>query len=557
MKKTATVTLVTTLLAMLVFTAIPPASASPSGGTAVGVTGVSWFSANSTEQAVPGMSDIPLFVQFQTAATMQNLTVKVNLTAYEPGVFNYSYIMGPDSGVQDIYNFGAVPAGTSLTAEQTVNISSNAPDGIYLENLTYTYGNATAHFYGNASFQLPVQGTVNIESPSASFGTQSSPIEAVPGMENIPVTVLLENSGNSPVSNVSVSYSPQGVFAGPAQSTTVPAFGSYSEIPVTFMASISSNATAGSIYGQNLSVEYLGTTHQVHFTLPVTGTSNLSMVDYFTNPPIIYQGQKFISMTIVAANSGDAYARNVNVSLTSTDFSILTNPYNVPAFPSESLQNFTFLMNADNVTGSTLVKLNLGNESVEIPVTLHSYGSYSITKTVPDLHTGASSQELSFNITNTGNTTLYDFTVYYLSPSVISVHVPSSNPLASLKSGNETFAQISPGETVTATYLVDTSSSASFTIYPGQLAISWHLNNTATTFHKTYTFNQKVTPTSIQNLKGALTFTPLNIAVLAVIIALIIGLVAVARRGSRSRKKAKKHGVTGEEKEEKKGGEGE
>lgn len=539
MIKTTTVSIVTILLATTIFAFMAPANAT-SGSQPLGVTGVAWFGQNSTQQAVPGMNEIPLFVSFETTATLQNLTVWENLSAYSPGIFNYSYVMGANANVNNIYNFGYIPAGTALVVEQTVNISSRAPNGIYLENLSYSYGNTTQTFYGNVSFQLPLQGTVNIQSSGSLFGTSASPIIGTPGMNNIPLTVILENTGNSPVSNVSIKYTPSGNLSGKTQNTVISAFEPFGVVPLTFTVSINGNSEVDQAYGQNLTVSYLGSTHKVSFSVPITGYSNLSLVSFYTNPPVIYQGQKYISLTLVAVNSGNSFATNVNVSVRSGQFSVLTNSYNLPVFPSGTIQNFTFLLNAHNYTGEASIEANLAGSTLVLPVYLHSYGSYKITQDIPALHTGATSQPLSFNITNTGNVTLYDFTLYYLSPSVVSIHVPSSNPLASLTSGNVTFSSISPGQTVTATYLVDTSSSAAFSTYSAQLAISWRTNQSAGAFHKTYNFNQTVAPTGIQNLKGMFTFTPLNIAVLVVILALIIGLVAVARRGRKARKKAEK-----------------
>lgn len=533
MKKSIITIVVVLLLATVLSGFSGQANAATPTASPLTVTGVSWFSSNSTQQVVPGMNDVPLFVSFYSAVTESNLTVSLNLSAYSPGVFNYSYIVGPNSNVNEQYFIPELPAQTTTTIEQTVNISSDAPNAIYLENLTFSIAGATSVTYGNDSFNLPVAGTVNMVSPTAYFGTQSDPLIGTPGMSNVPLTVMVENTGNSAATNVSVSYTPAGSLSGMTQHTVISAIPAYQAIPVTFLASVKDNASISQVYGQNITVSYYGSSHVVPFTVPVTGTSNISIVNYYTNPPVIFQDQKFIALTLVTENSGSSFAKNVTVSVSSPQFNVTTNAYKISYFPSGTLMNFTFLMNADNYTGLSHLSVTLGSEVKTISLNLHSYGSFSVSSDIPALHTGATKQVISFNVTNTGSVTLYDFTLHLLSPSVISLHIPSSNPLAALTETNVTFAQISPGQTVMATFLVDTSSSASFTTYPAQLAISWVLNTSTTSFHQTYNFNEKVTPTGVQSIQGMVTFTPLNIAVLILIIVLIVALAAVAGRGRR------------------------
>lgn len=502
------------------------------------VTGVSWFSTNSTQQVVPGMNDVPLFVTFFNTVAESNLTVSLNLSAYAPGVFNYSYIVGPNKNINEQYYFPELPGQTTTTIEQTVNISGNAPNAIYLENLTFSIAGSSAVTYGNDSFNLPVAGTVSMVSPMSFFGTQSAPLIGTPGMSDVPLTVMVENTGNSAATNVSVSYTPSGSLTGATQHTVISVVPAYQSIPLTFLASVKDNASINQVYGQNLTVSYYGTAHMVPFSVPITGTSSISIVNYFTNPPVIFQDQKFISLTLVTENSGSSFAKNVSVSVSSPQFNVTSNPYNISYFPSGTLMNFTFLMNAKNYTGISHLSVTLGSEVRAITLNIHSHGSFSISSSIPALHTGASKQVISFNVTNTGGVTLYDFTMHLLSPSVISLHIPSSNPLAALTETNVTFAQITPGQTVTATFLVDTSSSATFTTYPAQLAISWALNTSTMPFYQTYNFNEKVTPTGVQSIQGMITFTPLNIAVLILIIVLIVSLVALAGRGRRLKKEA-------------------
>ncbi len=276
------------------------------------------------------------------------------------------------------------------------------------------------------------------------------------------------------------------------------------------------------------------------FQVPVLGTPDLTLVNYFTNPPVIYQDQKFITLTAVVSNTGAGPAKNTQFWVNSSAFTSMTAPYNVAYMPSGYLENFTFLLNAMNTTGQENIYFHMGSQVVSIPVYLHNYGTLKITSSIPALTPGASSVLEQFNITNTGNHTMYGVNVHLLTPSVVSIHIPSSNPLAALTADNFTIAQLNPGQSVVVTYLVDVSSSAALQTYQAQIVVGWNLNNTMTQFHQTYNFNEKVTPTAIQQFTSNFTFTPLNIAVLFLVIILIIALIAVSARSRRMKKKLRK-----------------
>lgn len=304
------------------------------------------------------------------------------------------------------------------------------------------------------------------------------------------------------------------------------------------LVNIASNASQG-VYEVSLSISTNSTSGVVNIpvTVSVLGTPQLTLVNYYTNPPVIYQGQKFIQFTAVVSNTGAGPAKNMQFSLSSGGFTILTGAYNVSYLPSGTLANYTFLMDAHNTTGQNSLSFSMGSRSVSIPVYIHSYGALQITSSIPTLTSGASKALETFNITNTGNKTLVDLNVHLLSPSVVSIHVSSTNPLGALTADNFTFAELQPGQKVTVTYLVDVSSSAQTISYPAQLVVQWHLNDTAQQFYKTYNFNEKVSPTVIQKFTSSFAFTPLNIGVLALIIILIIALVAVSARSRRMKKK--------------------
>ncbi len=309
-------------------------------------------------------------------------------------------------------------------------------------------------------------------------------------------------------------------------------------IPVMQLVNISSNATQG-VYQIAITLNSTapGSTINIPVNVAVLGTPKLTLVNYYTNPPEIYQNEKFVQFTAVVSNTGVGPAKDTQFSLSSSAFNITTGAYNVSYLPSGMVTNYTFLMNAHNITGQTMLYFHMGSQTDAIPIYLHNYGTLRITSNLPTFTSGASKLLEVFNITNTGSNTLLDVNVHLLSPSVVSIHVSSSNPLGALTANNFTIAKLSPGQKITVTYIVDVSSSAQSMAYPAQLVVQWHLNNTANQFYQTYNFNESVSPTAIQQFKSSLTFTPLNITVLFVIVVLIIALIAVSARSRRIRKK--------------------
>ena len=537
--------LLISLSALAGFSMVSSAQAPTTANNAVMVTGTSWYSTNSSMQAVPGTNNVPLFVSFANSGALSpygNITefnVSVNLTAGTGSTFNYSYIVNNQyPGEATHYNFTGLPVGETFTIVQMVNISKFAGTNTYNEKLSYSFylqnGGTLTPYSGNTTISIPVLGTVNIVSPNSFFGTSSNELIGTPGMNNVPATVYLENTGNSPVTNLTISYNPSGPFSGEAQTTYVSAIPSYGAVPVNFLVNVSSNTGTG-LLPQTLNVTYNGLVHQVTFKLPVTGTSNLSVVNYFTNPPVIYQDQKFVQLTVITANSGSSFASDLNAYVTSGAFSSLTNPYYVSYYQSGAMYNFTFLLNAKNITGSAPVVFHLGKMQYTVPLYLHNYGAMKVSSTIPALHPGSSKSVLQFNITNTANVTLRDINIHLLSPSVISIHVSSSNPLGALTANNVTFSELQPGKTLTVTFLVDTDGNANTGTYNAQLVMTWRLNNTQSTFYNTYNFNEKVTPTAIQNLQNTLTLNQTNMIFLGIVILLIIVVIVLAVRG-RSRK---------------------
>lgn len=537
MKRSICRAIAAALVIVFVFAALGNASTTARAATENGllkVTGVSWYAPNSTELAVPGTNYVPLLVSFIVLANSSSGTVlnaSVNLTSQ----FAYSGVSG--GSAKTVISVSPVTQGGTYTLLQMVNISASAQDGLYTENLSYTItGGAVSPITGSSQFTLPLLGSVNLVSAGSEFGTPSAPILGTPGMKFVPLSVSIENTGNSPVTNVSATYTPAGYLYGSAQTTYISAMSPFGFEMLTFLVSISANATQGFVQ-QSIVMNYNGANHTLAFSVPVTGYSNISVVNYFTNPPAIYQNEKYITLTIYTANSGNSFSGPIAVSASSSSFEILTAPYLLPAYPEGAELNFTFLLDAMNHSGPAPVTVTIGSAAYVIPLYLKSEGEMVVASKIPVFNPGNSKQIELFTLTNAGNSTMYDISIHLLSPSIVSIHIPSSNPFAALTANNITFAELLPHQTIDVTFSVDTASNAPTGEYPAQLLVTWMYNDSSTVFHKTYAFSEVVSRSSIQQFTDTFTLNPLNGAILGVMIAVVAILAGLAVRGARRRRK--------------------
>lgn len=517
---------------LLVLLALAPAmsNAQTAKNDLMEIGGVSWYGSNTSYTVTPGSTYAPLYVTFiNGVGTVTDLSVNINLNG--SSVFQYSHISGSASEIME--NISYSTAGSSYTLVQPMNISSSAKTGIFTLRLHYSFVTNATLVTGNTSFPVPVLGSVNIIGTQSYFGSQSMPVIGTAGMKGIPLTVVIENTGSSFVQNVSVTYTPSGVFSGLQQSTQVSAIQAYGYTMLTFIVSINPG-TADGIYSQNLIASYNGMQKSVSFSVPVTGYSNVSLVTYYTNPPVIYENMKFIQLTAVFANSGNSFASSLNITASSSSFSILTQGYSIPYLKSGGIFNATFLINAPSASGNAVIRISDGTSSYNARIIVKSGGSIDITSSVPQMKPGQSQALESFTVQNNGNATIYDLGMYLISPSIISVHVSSSNPLSALTANNFTIGQLNPGQSFIVTFIVDVSTSALSGNYQSQLFMSYMLNGTLIKFTHTYNFVNSIQPTSIQSFENTLN---LSLPEFAVLIAIIVIIVAVVGYALRSRKK--------------------
>ncbi|WP_337860837.1 hypothetical protein [Ferroplasma sp.] len=309
----------------------------------------------------------------------------------------------------------------------------------------------------------------------------------------------------------------------------------------TIMQLVNINKSSeSSFYDENLSYYNSTISGNTTITIPV-GKPQIGIISYSTNPPVIYQNEKFIKLTVYTENTGTSSMKNVNVYITSPNYTIVSpSNYNISYYPLGKLLNFTFYIDAKNVTGNSPLEFHINQNVYTLNTYIHGNGKTSLSVAIENtrLISNTKKQLMVFYLNNTGTKSFIDIEIHMLSPEVISIYVSSSNPLGALTANNVTFAQIRPGESIKVTYLVDTSPGSAGT-YPVQLLVQYHFNNTAETFNKVFTYNQTIQPTTEKQISSTLT-EPLYAGMAALIIVILGAIVAVSVHNRRRTGKAKK-----------------
>jgi hypothetical protein len=314
--------------------------------------------------------------------------------------------------------------------------------------------------------------------------------------------------------------------SGVTQGTIISAIPAFGSVPVTFLVSITGNTTT---FYQNLTINYNGTSHTTEFKVIVPGYSNISLVNYYTTPPYIYQGEQFVLLKVALINGGNSISPPLNVSATSSAFSVSTTPYHLPGLNSGQLLNLTFLLNASMATGPADIYLHINSKTLTLTETILNKGSVELSSGPISVNSGTNGNLFEFTAKNNGTVTLMDLNFHILTPDLFYIDVPSSNPLGSLTANNITFAQLKPGQAITVTFVMDVESAATPGNYPSQLVVTYMLNDSSNQFLVTHNFNVSVTETPIQHLSSTTGLTYIVIAVVAVIV-VVFGVLIMRRR---------------------------
>jgi len=594
-----------------------------------------WFSLENPQLVEPGMNNVPLVVNFvvETPSTIYNLNVSVNATYNQ--YFNYSYIHGPNRDVRNYYNIPEANPGENFSIIQLLNISPQTPTGYYQMYLDYSYETSTSSYNGTVPFIVPVLGYAEPVIANAFFGTKNNSIYATSFMNNVPITVIIENMGNSPAFNLSVNFTPSYPLSGFNQLVPISGIPQYSAIPVTFLVNIG-NATekikqnlsitynngikrnltfslflagypsikisqsyinlgnvapskglngvpltlyiedasvvpatnvtvvfhpkyplAGAVqhinisaipsYGilplnfivnitgsayvanESINIYYNGSWKTLTFQVVISGAPKINLVTYYTEPMWVYENEQYVILKAIFVNSGNAFARNFNVTASSDMFNISQIQYHFPLVAPGQILNLTYVISTKNISGNYSIVLSTTFGNFSLYVNVLPAPVLNMTYSIPTVYPGSNKNLFVFKLTNYGPETIYGINIHLLTPDVFYIDVPSSNALGYLTADNITFGSLQPRHSLIITFIIDVRSSTSIGQYPSQLFISYRLNNSPYAFFEVYNFNVNVNYTGLQKVTSGY-YLPEFIIAFALILIIAVSLVIIRKR---------------------------
>ena len=441
----------------------------------IAITGMNWYSENSTALAAPGYSNVPLVATFISEASLVNLNVSLNFTSAGKGNFNYSYVSGSGKELRDYHSFPITTVGKQYSVYQLTNISANAPTGIYEMTLDYSYSVGNTTVTGNVSSQVELLGRVDIIPQQAYFGLPGTPISATAYESNLPLTIYLENNGNSAATNVTVTYSPQSPFNGTTQRLTIAAFPAYASIPVSFTVDTGASRMVNS---QSISISVFGLTHVESFNATLASFPYIvaAATEFDTGTVVAGHGMKNVPLQFYLEEDSSVPVTNVSVSYTPTDpLSGFTQRNVISALPAYTSIPVTFLVDItkDNTEFIQNLTLIYNGTSHTVPFNVIVPGNSDITMinyfTTPSyIYQNEQFVLLKVELINGGDS---------ISPA-LKIDLNSSSFGVSTK--EYSLPGASPGVPINLTFLINATNSV------GTANLFLHVND------KTFTLNEKI-----------------------------------------------------------------
>ncbi len=248
--------------------------------------------------AYPGASGLPLTVVVRNTGTntAYNATVTLSL--------GYPFYSASGNKLQEF--IGTVPPDASVPLEFYLNVNISAATGYYPLNVTFQWNNGITD---SQQVYVPVLGAPKVTLQS--FGL--NPPQVFPGTEDAELILYVVNSGNVTANsvNISVSVSKQMSLISPSQ-TTIGLLPPGTPVQLTYLISVSSNASSPSYSEVTLNISYIGRTYSYILKVPISSKAQLSMFPEFVN---LTQGASDVTITYNITNYGNTSAKDVQAEL--------------------------------------------------------------------------------------------------------------------------------------------------------------------------------------------------------------------------------------------------
>ncbi|AHC51474.1 hypothetical protein SUSAZ_05630 [Sulfolobus acidocaldarius SUSAZ] len=484
------------------------------GNNNVSLTAV-WGTPSNPQLAAPGSSLLPLTIYVENLG--ENLLSNVTLTLKS----HY-----PIQFLQNNATIGFVPAGQYNYATVIADIYPNASSGVYYIPVTVNMYNGYKE-----TVMLPVEilGYVSIQAQSL-WGSVNSPITVSPGETQVPLTILLKNTGDVNVLNATLTFSsneyPLKFSQTNAQVGIIPAG---QENYATVTVSVYPNATPG-VYYIPATLNYYN--YKTEITVPVDIYSPNVSINVVTLPPQVFPGYYDVRLLTILTNYGNGIAENASISM-SSPFQVISSPeIKIGALPIGSPVNVTFLINIPNSTIPKTYTVNFtvtfdgGKANYQYALNVYPKANIIITNVkYSTINPGDSNVPITITLKNAGNATAKNVIARLGTSDVIYPHVSSSNPLQALTASEVFVGDINPQQTVNVTFVVDISGGASPGVYPLAIAATWNQTGAIFPFEQSDTFYVTISQPFISQLFSS----PLIYVIIAIIIIVIIIVVVLAR----------------------------
>ncbi|BFH72418.1 COG1361 S-layer family protein [Sulfurisphaera javensis] len=270
--------------------------------------------AHPSQLIAPGMSPVAItYTLINLGSTLFDVNV-TPLSVYPFTVYQY-YNQTENITIPELQS------GNSLNVTFLYKVSPTASDGIYKVyfKVTGELPNGTT-VSKNVSATVPILGYVSVSAQSV-WGSLSSPLVVSSGENNLPLTIVLVNTGNVIASNVSVILKSTFPVKFEDQIIHVGYLPVGEPVEVTTYASIYPNASEG-VYQVPIEIDYFdGSKITTNMTVSVNGYMNFSVSTVWgsINSPItVSSGQTQVPLTFIVRNLGDVNALNVSLDLDSS-----------------------------------------------------------------------------------------------------------------------------------------------------------------------------------------------------------------------------------------------
>ncbi|QIW24815.1 hypothetical protein EWF20_12220 [Sulfolobus sp. S-194] len=277
--------------------------------TSVNISAISHVS----QILAPGMGPVPItFTLINLGSPIYNVNV-TPLSIYPFSLYQYY------NNTENI-TIPEIQTGSQVNVTFLYKISTSASDGIYKIYLKVTGELPNGVVVSkNVSAIIPILGYVSITAQSI-WGSLTSPLVVSGGENNLPLTVVLINSGNVIASNVSVIIKSHYPVKFEENKINVGYLPVGQPVEIATYASIYPNATQG-VYQVPIVISYFnGVNLTANMTVDINGYVNFSIATIWgsINSPItVSSGQSQVPLTFVIRNLGDVNALNVTLDLDS------------------------------------------------------------------------------------------------------------------------------------------------------------------------------------------------------------------------------------------------